>query len=409
MNAKVVVGVLTCVALAVCVACTSGGGARSSAGGSVSPSAVVSVAETSGPATSPSTDPSSATGTGESGPSRESGDDERAGPAGSRAPRVIPTGLPDALRAAAFDPTSRSVLVLSRNTDPDEVLFTRIGADDDTVATITLPANGDDWQAGAVAASGGEAWVTWGDHLFDVTIATEAVHPVSVPWTHAVGASNGRSAGLAVADGTVWLGVIGETQLRGYDIATRTWRTQDVPEAVDQLTTLVAVGSTVVANLGHPTEAPTIPPMRGGLALVGSNDFLAANGTALAVAGDTAAALAGYPTVAMSVPQYGHAYTIPTGFDGRSLFRATDAVGRFTLAQTDLTTGATAKQSVTMPTYLLPVHGPVAPTATTPIITSDATKVESVVCDKGYGCWVVTEIGHQAPPNWGAVVFFPAP
>ena len=100
--------------------------------------------------------------------------------------------------------TSRSVLVLSRNTDPDEVLFTRIGADDDTVATITLPANGDDWQAGAVAVSGGEAWVTWGDHLFDVTIATEAVHPVSVPWTHAVGASNGRSAGLAVADGPVW-------------------------------------------------------------------------------------------------------------------------------------------------------------------------------------------------------------
>ena len=115
-----------------------------------------------------------------------------------------------------------------------------------------------------------------------------------------------------------------------------------MPEAVGHLTTLVTVGSTVVANLGHPTDAPTVPAMNGGLALVGSNDFLTANGPALAVASDTAATLAGYPTVAMSVPPYWHAFTIPTGFDGRSLFRATETVGDFALEQTDLATGATA-------------------------------------------------------------------
>ena len=152
--------------------------------------------------------------------------DGSVGPGGqSRAPGD-PTGLPAGLRGAAFDPTSRSLLVLTRDSDPDEVLFTRIGADDDTVATITLPANGDDWEAGAVAASDGEAWVSWGDRSVRRDDRNRGRPPGQRPvdpcggcQQRALGGPDGRRRhGVARRDR--------ETQLRGYDIAIRTWRTR---------------------------------------------------------------------------------------------------------------------------------------------------------------------------------------
>lgn len=341
-------------------------------------------------------------------PSFGGGTGTSAMPAPAR-PTAITTGLPAGLRGAALDATDQSLLVLSRADGTNAVTLSSI-EESGTVVTIDLPGSGADWEAGSVAAGGGTAWVSWGDHLIAVNVATHATRTVPVPWTESPAPPDGRSASLAVVGSTIWVAVIGEAQVRGYDTETGAWTSVATPDgrAVTTFTRLVTVGSTLMANLGAAGTEPSTKALGGKVAWVGEDELPVSDGVTLATISDTSGAILGDASVPLQFPPYGHAIATPTAFNGTVVYRALFDSGRFILDEINLSSGADQRQTVTLPT----IQVPSAPLATGETATTavgwPAPQVDAVVSGASSGTWVVTEWGQSAPESWGTVIHFPS-
>ncbi len=345
----------------------------------------------------------------------------KAGPLAVSQPalKIVSTGLPSGQRQAIYDPLARTLWVLTRADADNGVLLTSVAEADGTARTTTLSADGTDWAAGSLAIHDGDVWASWGTHLVSFTPGTGLVRVVTVPWKDGADGMDGRSAAMAAAGECLWIGVIGEQQLRCYEPSASTWRTVSTPAGrpVSMFTKMASSGASALVNLGAPATSPTLPTGGTEIVWVPENTVpVSSESTSTTgVVGTDEAILEG-PDVNVTARLSGGsgrpAVTLPTGMGGRTLARVSEAEGgNLVVERTDTATGAASLRTLAMPQIS------VRPGARRGFAPQDsasaqgwlAAKVAAVAVEPDGAVWVVSVYGVDAPLGWGTVVRFPAP
>lgn len=335
-------------------------------------------------------------------------------PAGPVAVQVeaIRNDLPGGLRAAAADPVTGTLWVLTRADANNSVRLTRVT--DAAGPTRVLSNQGQDWAGGAVVLNAGLVWAAWGAHLVSFDARSGKIDSVAVPWRDAGDGQTGRAIAAGASGACVWVAVIGEHQVRCYNPDARQWSSVPTPAqaAVSASTRMASSRERTLVNLGPASARPTVSIDNHTIAWAPSNSIPVSDPSTQTVAAvsDRAVALlkGSNQTVTSLPPTRQPALDTPTLMRGSTLIRVFEADGALIVDRVNIATGATTQLSAALPRLTVTPH--YAPPGSTPRVGWTAPKVEATALGVDDTLWVVTTYPGTSPPSgWGALVGIPNP